>query len=332
MLIRLLIASLIAALTVAAGCSPARRLDLASAAGGNAALFHQVAAFDGKTGSSLTFAQMARRCKSADVVLFGELHSDPVCNQTEAQLLYALASSARPIALAMEFFETDTQSAIDAYFSGRIDEAAFVKQSRQGRDYPVSHRPLIELCRAADLPVIAANTPRKLLRTFRESNLPYVQFRATLPRDDQRCLPATSEFVGGRYYERWREAMRDHPPSSAPASGPASRPTSSPAMAHTSGPERGFLTQLLWDSTMSDWVARARTENSRQRIMLVVGCFHVEQNGATAAKLRQRRPDDRIVTVVYRSSPIGPFAFAEKDRGAADIILYGVARTEKPAS
>src|SRR5262245_61929623 len=149
-----------------AGCA-GRAGDLVVETGGSATLFGQFAAFDGRTGSPISFGEVVRRCDAADVVFFGEQHSTSVCNQLEAELLHALARQPRPVALSMEFFETDTQAALDAYLSGRIDEAAFIKQTRQNSDYWLAHRPLIEMCRTWRMPVIAANTPRRLIRAYR---------------------------------------------------------------------------------------------------------------------------------------------------------------------
>src|SRR5262245_61977837 len=123
-----------------AGCA-GRAGNLVVETGGSATLFGQFGAFDGRSGSPISFADVVQRCNGADVVFFGEMHSTSVCNQLEAELLHALARQSRPVALSMEFFETDTQAALDAYLAGRIDEAAFIAQTRQNSDYWLAHRP-----------------------------------------------------------------------------------------------------------------------------------------------------------------------------------------------
>ena len=192
------------------GCTQASRLDLDRTTGGNAALFGQFCAYDGRSGQPLTFDDVVRRCATADVILFGEEHSDAVCNQIEAQLLAALAARARPVALAMEFFERDTQACLDQYLEGQIDEPAFRKATRQGRAYVLAHRPLIEMCRAACIPVIAANAPRRLVREYRQSDLEYAEVRAGLDSSDQQWLPPENEYLGGEYHERFIETMTHH--------------------------------------------------------------------------------------------------------------------------
>lgn len=323
------------------GCGPAARVDLVRQAGGNAALFHQYQAYDGHTGRPMTFAGVVQRCADADVIFFGEQHYDMVCNALSAQLLHALMESRRPPALAMEFFESDTQAALDAYLAGRIDEAAFMKQTRQGGKYLLSHRPMIELCRTGHVPVIAANTPRRLLQRYRASRQPFDVFRASLDPEDQRWLPTQSEHLPGPYFERFLEIMKSHPP--APTSAPASAPASSQAAESattTSAPNAqpdlhaqiaSIRPQLLWDDTMAESVANFRTVYPDRRVMLVVGRFHVASAGGTAEKFRQRRPGDRVVTLVYAGCDSANFALADEERGAGDVIICGLSPPEKPA-
>ncbi len=225
---------ILAASITLAGCTSPRLLEPTA---GNAALFSQFAIYDAHTGRPMTLPQLARRAARADVVFFGEHHNDAVCNQVEAQLLAAIAQTGRRTALAMEFFETDTQSAIDDYFAGRIGETEFRERSRQGRRYATSHRPLIEICRAANIPVIAANTPRPLLRAYSRSGAWYPDFLETRSDDERRWLPPTSDVILGRYYERFVDVMSvGHggaapPAATQPASAPSTQPESAPASA-----------------------------------------------------------------------------------------------------
>lgn len=319
-----------------AGCTAGDRVNLVRQTGGSAALFGQFQAFDGQTGVPISFQDLVGRADRADVVVFGEEHSDVVCNAVEAQLLAALSRQRRPVTLAMEFFETDTQAALDAYLEGRVDETEFRTQTRQKRGYLTTHRPLIEYCRAASIPVIAANTPRRLIRALRESGRPYDEFRADLEPTDRAWLPPTSDLLDGPYHDRFVEAMGDHAmPTSAPASQPASA-ASAPAVSQpTTQPDReeqllrAYRTQSLWDDTMAEWIANHRGRIPNRRVLLVVGAFHVANEGGTATKLHRRRPADRVLTIIYRGTSNMPLAFDEADRGAGDIVIYGIRPPEE---
>lgn len=320
------------------GCA-AGGVDGLRQSGGNAALFGQFAAFDGHSGRSISFDDVVTRAGRADVVLFGEEHSDVVCNAIEAQLLAAMARQRRPVCLAMEFFEADTQAALDAYLNSRISESEFRKETRQKRTYPTSHRPMIEYCRAASIPVIAANAPWRLSRTLRKSGKAYDEFFAGLDPADRALLPSKSELLDGPYHDRFVEAMAEHemPPTSQPtttsapaASAPASQPTSRPD--HAEQVLRAYRVQSLWDDAMSDAVARHRRCYPNCRVLLVVGAFHIANDGGTWTKLRQRRPADRILTIVFRGASDTPLAFNKEDQEAGDIVIYGIRPPEEDAS
>jgi uncharacterized iron-regulated protein len=324
------------------GCTQGDRVDLVRQTGGSAALFGQFQSFDGHTGQAISFDEVAARANRADVVLFGEEHSDVVCNALEAQLLAALAGQPRPVTLAMEFFESDTQVPLDAYLSGRIDEAEFRKLTRQKRAYVTSHRPMIEYCRKASIPVIAANAPWRLTRALRLSGKPYDEFLAGLEPSDRAWIARSSELLEGPYHDRFVEAMSGHemPPTSGPASQPTSRPSSQPSTAPassqpTSQPDhaeqilRAYRAQSLWDDTMAESIADHRARLPIGRVMLIVGGFHVASEGGTQVKLRRRRPCDSICTIVYHGTDKTPLAFDDANKADGDVLIYGITPPEE---
>jgi uncharacterized iron-regulated protein len=324
-------------LLVHGGCTLRHSNELVRATGGSAALFGQFQAFDGHTGRALTFEQLASRAAAADIILFGEEHSDVVCNALEAQLLAALSNSPRGICLAMEFFEIDAQSPLDAYLAGRLDEPEFRKLTRQKKAYSMSHRPLIEYCRIRFIPVVAANAPWRLTRALRTSGKSYDEFRATTQPADRAILPRTSELLPGAYFDRYVEATRDHVmPGAPPAMQPSSQPTTSAAASPpTSQPDRaeqqlrGYRAQSLWDDTMAESVANERQYHPNRPVMLIVGRFHVAYDGGALVKLRRRRPTDRILTIVYRGQSEVPLKFDDSERNAGDIVIAGLTPPEE---
>ena len=75
---------------------------------------------------------------------------------------------------------------------------------------------------------------------------------------------------------------------------------------------------------MAEAIANHRLRFGDRRVMLIVGVFHVERDGGTKMKLRQRRPGDRIATIAYRSVEDIAADFDADDRGAADVVIYGL--------
>lgn len=345
---RLIAGAILLTLLFSTGCASSQPRLVASALRtlGNAALVGQTRAFDGRNGRELPLGDAVRQARAADVVLFGEEHNNLVCNELEAQILAALAAS-RPTALAMEFFETDTQAALDSYLQGTINESDFRRKTRQGENYWRSHRPLIEICRAEHMPVIAANAPRELVRRFRRSGEDYATFCQALPPRERLLLPAQFNLSDNAYFERFKEVMGGHaapPPPGHPTTQSESRPSSAastaaaamqtpnsqpaaPPPAHSSDDDimlSMFKAQSLWDDSMAETIANHRARYGDQRVMLVVGVFHVQCGGGTALKLRERRPHDRIATIIFRATTDLADGFQPGDRDAGDVVIYGL--------
>ncbi|MEM9830331.1 MAG: ChaN family lipoprotein [Bacteroidota bacterium] len=112
-------------------------------------------------GKSISYKKMLRTLQEADVVLFGELHNNPICHWLELQLLRDLHNEREDIVLAMEMFEADNQLVLDEYLQGSIQEKHLLNEAKVWSNYDTDYQPLIELAKAEGIPVIASNIPRR---------------------------------------------------------------------------------------------------------------------------------------------------------------------------
>lgn len=99
-------------------------------------------------------------------------------------------------------------------------------------------------------------------------------------------------------------------------------------MPSLASPERLYLAMLLWDNAMAESLADFRRMHPAHRVFLIVGSFHVEEQGGTLAQFRQRRPNDHTCTIVFRATPDGDFTFNPDDYGAGDVVMYGITPPE----
>ncbi|KAA8495693.1 hypothetical protein FVE85_1848 [Porphyridium purpureum] len=238
---------------------------------------------------------------ACQVVLCGEIHTDPHAASGALQLLNAIYSkfgenksgSAERVALSLEFFETDTQLVLDEYLAGLISEEEFLQLSRPPSNYATQYRGLVEFCRQRKLRVIAANAPRRYVKMIRrtgrdklgESLLDY-RARALLPP-----LPiagASSQYE--RKFIQTMQQLRSNPQEQRPV--PASM----------------LDAQSLWDATMAWNVSRALDAGSHDRdgeaaaslVFHVTGSFHVEHKLGIHEHLQRYRPNTQILTFVFR--------------------------------
>ena len=104
-------------------------------------------------GSEVSYQKMINKMGKADVVLFGEHHTNPIVHwlQQEATSdLFAL----RKLTLGAEMFEADDQIAINEYLSGLISEKNFIKEARAWNNYK-DYRPMVEFAKKTGIDVIS---------------------------------------------------------------------------------------------------------------------------------------------------------------------------------
>ena len=255
------------------------------------------ALYEGSTGRPTTLDAFVESTRGAYLVAIGELHGHPVGAETEYEVLRRLWRQDPRLALAMEFFETDTQADLDAYLAGELDKEAFREQTRRQGNYDQTHGPLVEYCRLNRIPVIAANAPRRLVREYRRSDDEYGDFLEGLDEADRALLPGETTTPEDAYWERFAELMGGMKAESF------------------------FKAQALWDDAMASNAAAVGDAHPDHRVLLVGGTVHIDDGRGTITKYRLRRPGDEIRTLVMRIDDEPGLPFHDEDRGAGDAVL-----------
>ncbi|MCX6238774.1 MAG: ChaN family lipoprotein [Bacteroidia bacterium] len=117
--------------------------------------------FDSK-GKETHYAKLLEDAKDADVILFGELHDNPIDHWLEQELTKDLyASKKENLILSTEMFESDDQITIDEYLSGDISEKTLKDEAKLWTNFPSDYKPLLDFAKKNKLRFIAANIPRR---------------------------------------------------------------------------------------------------------------------------------------------------------------------------
>ncbi len=134
-------------------------------------LFVLTASFKTKKPAYLLFNEKARKVKyekmvkqleDSDIVLFGELHNNPVSHWLQLELtkdLHELKDT--NLILGAEMFESDNQLVLDEYFGGLISQTRFEAEARLWPNYKTDYKPLVEFARENQLRFVATNIPRR---------------------------------------------------------------------------------------------------------------------------------------------------------------------------
>ncbi|MCK9612556.1 MAG: ChaN family lipoprotein [Bacteroidales bacterium] len=114
------------------------------------------------TGKKTTYQKMLKDILSCEVVLFGELHNNPISHWLELQLAKDLfISKKQDLILGAEMFEADNQNGLDNYIKGIWNEDTFKTKVRLWPNYDTDYKPLVDFARNTNLNFIATNIPRK---------------------------------------------------------------------------------------------------------------------------------------------------------------------------
>lgn len=225
-----------------------------------------------------------------DVLLVGEEHGNPVGHAVEAELLEAVfaeigapATTGRPVVLSLEMFERDVQYILDEYLDGLISEDHFLRSVRPWEDYGSRYRPLVEAAKAAGVPVIAANAPRRYVSRVTD--------------EGPESLAALSP-----------EARRFLPPLPYPGPSPPYRREWDAIMEQAGGESRGYVAnpnaihaQALWDASMGHAIAQALIRHPDAFLVHLSGSFHVARGTGIPERIEDYRPGTEVTSVVLRA-------------------------------
>lgn len=134
--------------------------------------------FDPK-GKESTYEKLLKEAKEADVVLFGELHDNPICHWLQLELTKDLyAAKKENLVLGAEMFEADDQVVLNEYLTGKLSEKTFKDECKLWPNYVTDYKPLVDFAKKNQLAFIATNIPR------RYANMVYAKGMARLDSID----------------------------------------------------------------------------------------------------------------------------------------------------
>jgi len=264
--------------------------------------------YDGK-GQASDLDKITDAAGAADVLFVGETHNDSAAHFLEAVILNRLCRqfSHRPPVLSLEMFEKDVQVVLDEYLSGLISERHFLTDARAWPNYSRAYAPLIEFARENNIPVLAANAPRR-----------YVNRVARLGPDALNDLSASAK--------SWL------PPLPFPNASPEYRKKLE-ALTASDHRERQnaekdrmqmpkYLTeaQSLWDAAMAYSLAEELRRSPGALILNVNGKFHSDQGMGIPEHLLHYRPGTDILTISILPEECFP-NFDEKFTDFGDFVI-----------
>ena len=227
-------------------------------------------------GKPADYDRMVQDLATADVVLFGEQHNDPIAHWLELQVARDVAQRKQgQLVLGFEMLERDVEPLVEQYNTGELDDAAFEADSRPWPNYATDYRPLLKLARQQKLRVVGTNAPRRYASQVAKGSLAALDSLPVAAKAWLAPLPITVDYELPGYKNM--QAM---------FGGDA---------AHGAGVQNIIQAQALKDATMAYFIRQSRQPG--QLLLHFNGSYHSDNHDGIVWYLRQADPKLKILTI-----------------------------------
>jgi len=245
------------------------------------------------SGKASSYRKLLERARKSDVVLFGELHDNPIAHWLQLELAKDLSKTNRLI-LGAEMFEADSQQALDDYLSGRIDHAGLDSLARLWPNYTTDYAPLVDFARAHRIRVVATNIPKRFARMVHTSGS-FAVLDSLGAEEKSRIAPLPVPFDPELpQYRKMRTMAGEH---------------GTPGM---------VMAQAIRDATMAHFIVLNHQPGAV--FLHVNGAYHSDFHEGIVFYLRQTNASLRCLTIsTVEQQRVRPLE--KRHRGRADFII-----------
>ncbi|GAB3549427.1 hypothetical protein GCM10027577_26980 [Spirosoma fluminis] len=260
-----------------------------------------------------TYAKLLREAAEADVVLFGELHNNPICHWLELQLTKDLQAQKKGnLVLGAEMFEADNQTALNDYVQGRTTGKELATQARLWPNFDTDYKPLADFAREQKIQFVATNVPRRYASLVSRKGLAALDTLSAEVKRQIAPLPLTVDLTLPGY-----KAMLTMMNGSGHGDG-------NPHDGNTDMAANFARAQAIKDATMAHFILQNLKPS--QTFLHFNGDYHSKNFEGIVWYLRKQRPDLKILTLssVELANLDKPERTAEADsdnRNLADFVL-----------
>lgn len=227
----------------------------------------------GEKGDSVSFTELVKEASGADVVLFGELHDNPIAHWLQLELTRALYEKKKDkLVLGAEMFESDNQLLIDEYLAGEVSERSFEREARLWSNYRTDYKPLMTLAKEKGLRFVASNIPRRYASKVATEGLSSLEKLGAASKAYIAPLPVEVDSTLPGYHALLSMGM-----------GP-----------HGSG-ENFMCAQAIKDATMAHFILE--NLGKKQTLIHYNGAYHSNNFEGINWYLKQKKPSIKIVTI-----------------------------------
>lgn len=244
-------------------------------------------------GNQTTYQELVNQSEEADIVLFGELHDNPINHWLQLELTKDLFNNSEKLVLGAEMMESDNQLVIDEYITGMISVSKLKSETKIWPNFKTDYLPLIQFSKENKLSFIATNVPRRYASIVYQHGLDTLSFLSDKAKSYMAPLPILYDTSLSSYQEMLAMGM-GHGGDNLPKS------------------------QALKDATMAYFILDNWKKG--QTFIHFHGAFHSKNYEGINWYLKQENKRVRTVTISsYEQDDLGQL---EKEQiGIADYII-----------
>lgn len=245
-------------------------------------------------GKESNYQKLLKDAADADIILFGELHDNPICHWLQLELTRDLFEIKKNnLMLGAEMFEADDQIALTEYLQGKISDKTFKDEVKLWPNYKTDYKPLLDFAKVNHLNFVADNIPR------RYANLVYNKGIAPLdsidPEAKKWICPLPMKYEASlKCYKEIFESAGGHGGENLPKS------------------------QAIKDATMAYFILKNWTKG--KTFIHYNGSYHSNCHQGIEWYLKQEKPDLKIFTIAS-TEQMAIDTLAKDAIGLADYII-----------
>lgn len=205
-------------------------------------------------GERVTYSQMVNSVLTADIMLFGELHNDPISHWMELSLLKSFHSAkGDKLVVGAEMWETDNQLIMDEMLVyNLVDGKSYTESSKLWPNFATDYQPILQYVKSKRLPFICTNIPRRYARIVYQKGVEYLDSLSDQAKSYFPPLPIHFDLTQPVYKDMAKIFPSDEDFEKKQQQNPGN---SSSAM-HGSKPSNLVKAQAIKDATMAYFILK----------------------------------------------------------------------------
>ena len=248
-----------------------------------------------RNGVEISYHAMLDNLALSDVVLFGELHNNPIVHWLQFETIKDLFSRVgERLLVGAEMFEADDQIIIDEYMGGTIAHETLTAETKVWHNYETDYRPIVEFVMNHGIPFIGTNIPRR--------------YAGIVARNGLKALENLSIQA-----KKWIAPL----PIPLDLKSPTYRDLLDLGSAHGMDAENFLAAQAIKDATMAHFILM--NYSSGKLFVHLNGEYHSRRFGGIYWYLKQAQPNLSVLTIT--SVEAKTLDFIEDYNDVADYTL-----------